>query len=57
MEKGHIINVLDNGYCRYVDHFGTDQRIVETARVSYQSPSKGEEGDKNLLNYLYKMRG
>jgi thymidylate synthase (FAD) len=51
-----LINVLDKGYVRYVDHLGTDQRIVEAARVSYRSPSKGEEADKKLLKYLYTHR-
>lgn len=54
MEKGFNIPVLDKGYCRYIDHFGSDLRIVETARISYKSPSKGEEQDKKLLTYLYK---
>lgn len=54
MDKGFEIPVLDKGYCRYIDHFGSDLRIVETARISYKSPSKGEEQDKKLLAYLYK---
>lgn len=54
--KEPLINVLDHGYVRYVEHLGTDQRIVEAARVSYGAPSKGEEADKKLLGYLYKNR-
>lgn len=50
------IKVLDHGFVRYVDHMGHDKRIVEAARVSYKSPSKGEEADKKLLQYLYKNR-
>lgn len=56
MEKGYTIPVLDHGYVRYIDHMGTDERIVEAARISYKSPSKGKEQDKRLLSYLYKMR-
>lgn len=56
MKKGHVINVLDKGFVRYVDHMGDDQRIVESARISYKSPSKGIEADKKLLNYLYRNR-
>jgi thymidylate synthase (FAD) len=56
MEKGFIIPVLDHGYVQYVDHMGTDTRIVESARVSYGAGSKGEEADKKLLAYLYKHR-
>jgi thymidylate synthase (FAD) len=50
------LKVLDKGYVRYIDHMGTDQRIVEAARVSYKSPSKGEEADKKLLLYLWKNK-
>lgn len=56
MEKGHIIDVLDHGFVRYIDHMGTDERIVEAARISYKSPSKGPEADKKLLRYLFKNK-
>jgi len=56
MEKGFEIKVLDHGYVRYIDHMGTDQTIVEAARVSYKSPSKGDEQDKRLLQYLWKNK-
>lgn len=50
------IKVLDKGFVRYIDHMGNDKRIVEAARVSYKSPSKGDEQDKKLLEYLYKNK-
>ena len=50
------IKVLDHGFVRYVDHMGSDQRIVEAARISYKSPSKGHEQDKKLIEYLYKQK-
>jgi thymidylate synthase (FAD) len=56
IEKGYTIPVLGQGYVRYIDHLGDDLRIVETARISYKSPSKGEEADKKLLMYLHKNR-
>jgi len=56
MNKGHEIQVLDRGFVRYIDHMGTDERIVEAARISYKSPSKGEDADKKLLQYLYKNK-
>ena len=56
MEKGFEIPVLGQGYVRYIDHLGSDLRIVETARISYKSPSKGEEADRKLLHYLYRNR-
>lgn len=54
MEKGYEIKCLDHGYVRYIDHMGSDMDILEAARVSYKSPSKGEEQDKKLLEYLFK---
>lgn len=56
MEKGFTIHQPPHGYVRYVDHLGSDQRIVEAARISYHSPSKGEEQDRKLLHYLYRNR-
>ena len=56
MEKGYIIPVLDHGFVRYVDHLGTDGRICEAARISYKSPSKGEEQDRKLIAYLWKNK-
>ena len=50
------IPVLGNSFVRYIDHAGTDTRIVEAARISYNSPSKGEEADKKLLRYLFKNK-
>lgn len=54
MDKGFTIPVLDKGYVRYIDHLGSDQRILETARVCYKSPSKGDEADRKLLMYLFR---
>jgi len=54
--KGWTIPVLDKGYVRLIDWMGTDERIVEAARISYKSPSKGPDQDKKLLHYLYKMK-
>lgn len=56
IEKGFTIPVLDHGFVRYIDHLGTDERIVEAARISYKSPSKGPDQDKKLLHYLYKNK-
>jgi thymidylate synthase (FAD) len=35
---------------------GSDQRVVESARISWKSGSKGEEQDKKLLNFLWKNK-
>jgi len=56
MEKGFEIKCLDHGFVRYIDHMGTDLDILEAARLSYKSPSKGPEADKKLLHYLWKNK-
>ncbi len=56
MDNGFTIPCLDHGFVRYIDHMGTDLRICEAARLSYKSPSKGEEQDKKLLAYLWKNK-
>ncbi len=56
IENGYTIKVLDHGFVRYIDHMGSDERIVESARISYKSPSKGPDQDKKLLHYLYKNK-
>jgi len=48
-----LINVLDKGYVRLVDHMGDDLSIVNAARVSYDKESPAfDDKDNKLLNYL-----
>jgi len=56
MEKGTTIKVLDKGFVRVVDWMGSDERICEAARISYNAPSKGAEQDQKLINYLWKNK-
>ena len=56
MDKWFTLPVLDRGFVRYIDHMGSDLDILEAARISYKSPSKGEEQDRKLLHYLWKNR-
>ena len=44
--------VLDKGFVRLVDYFGGDQRIVQSARVSYGEGTKSVSQDGALLDYL-----
>ncbi len=48
------IPVLDKGFVRLVDYMGSDQRIVQAARVSYGGGTKTVRQDKGLINYLLK---
>ncbi|NCB00572.1 MAG: FAD-dependent thymidylate synthase [Spirochaetia bacterium] len=44
--------VLDKGFVRLVDYLGSDERIVQAARVSYGDGTKTYREDKGLINYL-----
>ncbi len=46
------IKVLDKGFVRLVDYMGGDQRIVQSARVSYGSGTKSYRQDRGLIHYL-----
>jgi thymidylate synthase (FAD) len=48
--------VLDKGFVRLIETMGTDLSIVQAARVSYDSGSKGVESDTKLLRYLMKHK-
>ncbi len=44
--------VLDHGFVRLVDYMGGDQRIVQSARVSYGQGTTTVRRDRALINYL-----
>ena len=44
--------VLDKGFVRLVDYLGSDQRIVQAARVSYGEGTKSHRQDAGLIDYL-----
>ncbi len=44
--------LLDKGFIRLVDYMGGDERIVQSARVSYGEGTKSFREDKGLINYL-----
>jgi thymidylate synthase (FAD) len=46
------IPVLDKGFVRLVDYLGGDERIVQSARVSYGSGTKSFRQDRGLIHYL-----
>ena len=56
---GNVINVLDHGHVRLVEHMGSDLSIVRNARVSYDAEWRsGEDAGKDakLINYLMKNK-
>jgi thymidylate synthase (FAD) len=46
------IPVLDKGFVRLVDYMGGDERIVQSARVSYGAGTKTYRQDRALIHYL-----
>ena len=46
--------VLDHGFVRLVDYMGTDESIVQAARVSYGRGTKKVSEDRGLIRYLMK---
>lgn len=50
------IPVLDHGFVRLVDYMGGDDRIVQAARVSYGTGTKGVRADAALIDYLMRNK-
>ena len=55
------ISILDHGYLDFIESWGSDERIIETARVSTQKGFLGwgtseKPGDEKLLRYLYEHK-
>ncbi len=46
------LKVLDKGFVRLVDYLGNDERIVQSARVSYGEGTKSFRRNRGLINYL-----
>ena len=44
--------VLDKGFVRLVDYLGGDERVVQSARVSYGEGTKSYREDAGLIDYL-----
>lgn len=49
---GQPFKVLDDGFVRVVDYMGSDQSIVQAARVSYGVGTKKVSQDRGLIRYL-----
>jgi len=55
-DAGRLIECLDDGFVRLVDHMGDDSSIVRAARVSYGKGTKTVSDDRNLIRYLMRHR-
>lgn len=49
---GKPFPVLNDGFVRVVDYMGSDETIVQAARVSYGKGTKKVREDRNLIRYL-----
>jgi len=49
---GVPFKVLDDGFVRVVDYMGSDESIVQAARVSYGKGTKKVNEDRGLIRYL-----
>jgi thymidylate synthase (FAD) len=53
---GRAFKVLDDGFVRVVDYMGSDESIVQAARVSYGKGTKLVHEDRGLVRYLMRHR-
>ena len=53
---GRPFKVLDDGFVRVIDYMGTDESIVQAARVSYGRGTKKVSEDRGLIRYLLRHR-
>ncbi len=58
-----MIQVLDHGYCKLIESWGSDERIIESARMStakgfqgWGPKEDGSPGDEKLLRFLYEHK-
>ena len=53
---GKPFKVLDDGFVRVIDYMGTDESVVQAARVSYGRGTKKINEDRGLIRYLLRHR-
>ncbi len=53
---GHRFSLLDDGFVRVVDYMGSDESIVQAARISYGAGTKRLHEDRGLIRYLLRHR-
>ncbi len=53
---GKQIPILDHGFIRVIDYMGSDDSIVQAARISYGKGTKRKQDDQNLINYLMRHK-
>ena len=51
-----MVKVLDHGYCKLIESWGSDEGIIEAARMSTDGGFRGWDKDAKLLRYLWENR-
>jgi len=54
--RGKQFKLLDDGFVRLVDYMGSDDSIVQAARISYGVGTKQVHEDRGLIRYLMRHR-
>ncbi|MCK9557977.1 MAG: FAD-dependent thymidylate synthase, partial [Candidatus Cloacimonetes bacterium] len=54
--SGCLVECLDDGFVRLVDHMGNDSAVVQAARVSYGAGTRSINDDRGLIRYLMSHR-
>ncbi len=53
---GKKFKVLDDGFIRVIDYMGSDEAVVQAARVSYGKGTKKVRQDRGLIRYLMRHK-
>jgi thymidylate synthase (FAD) len=53
---GKPFKILDDGFVRLIDYMGSDESIVQAARISYGAGTKRVNEDRGLIRYLMRHR-
>lgn len=48
--------LLDHGYVKFIEHWGSDERIIEAARMSTDKGFKSWPEDEKLLRFLWENK-
>src|SRR3990167_8524449 len=51
-----MAQVLDHGYVELIEVWGSEERIIESARMSTNRGFNGWDKDEKLLRYLYENK-
>lgn len=57
VDNSSVVNILDHGFIKLLDHMGNDLTVINSAKVSFnRQATEVDEAGKKLLNYLAKHK-